>query len=466
MSIDISGRDAKLETASVKICVTRDHPLVRLANALPWPTLIDLAVVDIKATTAKNFWWLGRKIRVRIHLGAYILGKLYDLTDRETEYGLKDNAAYQVFCGLGIVRGWHAPDHTKIEEFRSRLFPETQRQIANYMAKVAVHLGFGDAAETDFDSTVQEANIAYPTDASLLVKLSGLGAKLLNYLKRKTRGLLPAGGLAIDLAGIKKRARGYFFAPKSGGIDKRHAALRELHRYVKSEMRPLVGLCRQLDLQRFGKMPWNIRRCVATIGGESWRYLLDVAHFLRTRSIKAGKILSLHARAVACIKKGKAGKELEFGRVFQLGRIKGNFLFASRATSLRMADKQAMPALLSEHASLFGTGCLLSAAADKGYYSRGNIKSLKFGQVVEIGIEGPRTTKNDMGTVKGEALTRLKDRRAGIEPMIGHAKHGGQLGRSRMKSDTATLAAGYGSVLGLNLRQMIRHQAGKMKEVA
>jgi hypothetical protein len=57
----------------------------------------------------------------------------------------------------------------------------------------------------------------------------------------------------------------------------------------------------------------------------------------------------------------------------------------------------------------------------------------------------------------------LRNRRAGIEPLIGHIKRGGQLGKSKMKSDQATLAAGYGSVLGFNLRQMIRHQQGKMK---
>ena len=29
---------------------------------------------------------------------------------------------------------WHAPDHTKLEEFRSRLSPETQRIVANEVA--------------------------------------------------------------------------------------------------------------------------------------------------------------------------------------------------------------------------------------------------------------------------------------------------------------------------------------------
>ena len=60
-----------------------------------------------------------------------------------------------------------------------------------------------------------------------------------------------------------------------------------------------------------------------------------------------------------------------------------------------------------------------------------------------------------------ETYARLVDRRAGIESLIGRAKHGGQLGQSRMKPDAITLAAGYAAVGGFNLRQLIRHLLGK-----
>ena len=46
---------------------------------------------------------MGRKLFVRVHLAAYILQKVYDLTDRQVEYGLNDNAAYQLFSGKGIA---------------------------------------------------------------------------------------------------------------------------------------------------------------------------------------------------------------------------------------------------------------------------------------------------------------------------------------------------------------------------
>ena len=369
MSIDVSGRDAKVKPTIVRIQVTEEHPLIKLALILPWATLMALVIVDLKKTTAKGCWWLGRKLRVRLHLAAYLLQKLYNLTDREVEYGIKDNAVYQVFCGLGIIDGWHAPDHTKVEEFRSRLSPETQRTLANEMAKFAVKLGFADASEADIDSTAQEANISYPADATLMPKLAGKAKKVIDYLREKTRGLLPE-GLGVDMKAIKEKARAYLFLAKTTVIEKRREVFNELHRLVKSALRPVVKICEDLDPRRLRLMPWNIRRAAEQIKDDAWRYLLDVGHFTRTGSMKVGKILAFHATAVACIKKGKVGKDKEFGRVFQLGRIKGNFLFVLESTSLRMDDKQSFIPMLAEHAALFGEGTLKSATGDKGYWVR------------------------------------------------------------------------------------------------
>ena len=69
------------------------------------------------------------------------------------------------------------------EEFRSRLAPETQRQVTNAIVCWATQLGFADPAKMDIDSTVQEANITYPSDAHLMVKLTLLAGKVWTYLK-------------------------------------------------------------------------------------------------------------------------------------------------------------------------------------------------------------------------------------------------------------------------------------------
>lgn len=465
MSIDLSGMDKPVSSSIVKIAILEDHPLIKLANLLPWAELIDSIVPDIKKSTVKGFWWSGRKICLRLHLAVFFLQKIYDLTDRGTEYGLKDNAAYQLFSGIGIVDGWHAPHHSQITIFRNRLSPETQRSLTNQMAKIAVSLGFADPSETDLDSTVQEAGIAYPSDATLMTKLCKMGKKVVDFVREKMPNLIPK-DISIDMTSVKKKAREYFFMAKNTSIDKRRQCFADFHRLVKGQMRSLISICETSDPMIQSQLPWNIRRAFQTIREDGRRYLLDVAHFIRRHTIKSGKRLSFYAKQVACIKKGKAGKEHEFGRVFQLGRIKGNFLFVLAANGVRMADKLSFIPLVEEHGRIFGEDMLQSIAADKGYWSRKNQDELIRRDVKEIGLQHPANIKNTKLVQDEEVKQRTRDRRAGIEALIGNVKHGGQLRKSRMKGDTATLAAGYSSILGFNLRQMARYSIGKAKKAS
>ena len=446
----------------VSVRIEENHPLLLLAGCMPWESMAELVVQDLKATTIQGFWFMGRKIQVRTHLAAYLLQKLYDLTDRKTEYQLKDNAACQLFCGATVVKNWRAPDHTKIEEFRNRLSPETQRALANALAQHATEIGFADPHVVDIDSTVQEANIAYPSDAGLMHKLVKMSAKVIGYIK-ENRPHSKLAKIKLDLENIGKKARGYFFLSKNTSLQKRREAFKSLHSLIKAQMKPVVEAATSI---RTGQIPWNIQKSLDTIKSDAWRYLLDVAHFIRTHSIKPSKLLSWHAKAVACIRKGKPGKENEFGRVYQLGRLAGNFVFVAKATSIRMNDKTSFQPMLEEHQRLFGTGTLLSLTADKGYWRFDNLRCAIEASIEECGLQRPANVKAQLGRLTPSRERELRDRRAGIEPVIGHLKQGGQLGRSRMKSDTATLAAGYGSVLGFNLRQLIRCQQGKMKRAA
>ena len=131
MSLELSGRNALVIARTVSVTIASTHPLILLGSTLPWSALMDLASEDIKSSTRKGCWWRGRKICIPLHLGAYVLQKLYNLTDRQTEYGLKDNAAYQLFCGFGIVSAWHTLDHTGDRIIQESTFlrdPETVGQ--------------------------------------------------------------------------------------------------------------------------------------------------------------------------------------------------------------------------------------------------------------------------------------------------------------------------------------------------
>jgi hypothetical protein len=448
MSINTSGLDCKVQGQSVTISIPNSHPLIKLAANLNWSELAKPLVEDLKETTALKFWWLGRALYVRVHLAVYLLQKLFDKTDRQIEKDLQENPAYMLFAGYGVMRKWKVPDHTKVETFRNRLSPETQRFLCNQVAALASELNLADPSQFDVDSTVQEANMAYPADCNLMVKLAQKAAKVVSWLKRKTKNLI--GDVEVDMTSIKAKAKGYFFLKKNTKKEVKENSFAELHSVVKKQVYgALEALESPSEMDRL-LMPWNIQQDFEHLKQYGKRYLLDVAHFIREGSMKAGKILSFHLKDVCCIYKNKAGKNYEFGRIFQLGRVGGNFvLMGDSSQDLRMNDKSAMEDLLQTHESTFGTDKLKSTSADRGYYSRKNEEACS-----------SRVDSYHLGYMwEGESeeeYSALMGRRAGVEPVIGHIKKGGQLGRSRMKSDTATLAAGYGAGLGFNLRQLMR----------
>ena len=458
MSFSYKGLNAKVKSQNIRTFVSDLDPLIELANLINWKKLAQLALPDLEATTKKGFFHLGRSLFLRAHLSAMILQLLFKLTDRQIEQAINQTPLYQVFCGIGVLDGWKCPDHTKIETFRNRLSPETHKAIGDYILTLAVGKKFANPSILDIDSTVQEANMSYPSDATLMKKLALKCQKTLGFLKEKGKKYLPQ-ELNIDIKKIIKKSQEYFFLAKNTAIEKKRALFAEYHSLVKSELKDFIKFTENLSLQALINLPWNHQDTINFVRENARRYLLDVAHFTRHHTIKSGKILSLKLRDVICVKKGKVGKDKEFGRVFQLGRIQGNFLVCYTCTSLQMNDKGSLKAVLQEHQKIFGKNILESVTADKGYYSHKNIQTAKNMVGNADGLQRPAHVKDQ---VVGPQKEELYNRRSGVEPVIGHVKKFG-LGKSKMKSDRATLASGYRSALGFNLHQLQRNLSGIIK---
>jgi len=156
----------------------------------------------------------------------------------------------------------------------------------------------------------------------------------------------------------------------------------------------------------------------------------------------------------------RRGKDKEFGRQVQLGRIGGNFLISFPITEVRMEDKESIDPIIQEHGKIFGPEVLKSIGADKGYYSGKNISAVESMGINADGLQRPVNVKNSIE--EGVAIP-LRDRRAGIEPLIGHVKDFG-LRKSRMKSDRATQASVHRSVIGFNLHQLKRKIGMKIEK--
>jgi IS5 family transposase len=323
-------------------------------------------------------------------------------------------------------------------------------------------LGFADSTHIDIDSTVQEANMAYPSDIHLLTQLGIKAKKVWGYMQKKfsTFTFEP---LKIDLKNIKQHARTAYFS-KSKNPEEKNNNLSDLWSCVFGQVMDVVKRIEILDDYAFKHMPWNIKRLAMQLKSHAHDYFVDVTKFLLRGVIEPGKRLSFHLKEVACISKNKPGKKYQFGRIFQLARIKGNFLFVGKCDAPNQSDKHSIKMMLDTHSSTFENKIINSATTDKGYYSEKNEIFMAEHGINEIGIQRPVNLKRKkLHDMSQERENELINRRSGIEPLIGHVKQRGQLGRSRMKSDQTIESSGFSSILGFNLRQIIRYKMGKTR---
>ena len=367
MSISYSGRDRKVEAEAVRIEILKDNPLLALANALPWPTMMDLVVGDLKATTAGGMWWIGRKLLLRVHLAIFILQKIFDLSDRSARKRLQTDAAFQAFCGNQTVEKWSIPAFQKLEACKP-------------------------PSKFDIDSTVQEINMSYSADGSLLQKLGKKIQQVFSWLSNKVGYEIPQ-IVEESFENLGALARGYFFASRKD--DQKIEALKKLIAHVKAVLYEALDSFENLTQDQLRKMPSNIRLHLTHIQEYGKRYVLDVAHYLRTGSLKAGKILAFHLKEIAYINKNKPGKKAQFGREFQLGRIGGNFVITFLMSQLRANDKNAMESFIKSHTEAFGEGTLVSVTGDRGYYSKANLKAAEAVAEVSLGYQWEGETDQD-----------------------------------------------------------------------
>ena len=235
MTICNSGINAKSQSQDVTISVDEKNEYILLANFINWDEIKNCIIQDLKKTSKKGFLNCGRKLQIRKHLGIYILQSMLNITDRQMVFELKNNAVYRIFCGSQIVTNWSEPHFTKIEEFRNRLSAETHHKISQIILRTIADAGFSNPKVTDFDSTVQQANISYPSDISLMVKLSEKAEKISNLLQKET-GI----DFKIQHKELKKKAKDYFFLSKNTEKEDKKKLLKNIHEMLVKQVQEVL----------------------------------------------------------------------------------------------------------------------------------------------------------------------------------------------------------------------------------
>ncbi len=447
MSVDISRIDYPVKQhLQTKMKIPKNHFLVKLSESIPWRDYAELAIADLYKNKKRS----GPKLNLRLHLGAFILQTLFRWTDRELEENLNFYAPAKIFCGIEDK----AYDHSAYVKFRNRLSAETAKKFNVKLLKVAIRKGFTGSQFMDFDSTVQEANIEYPSDMRMMQSLLRKTEKILNDLIEKGSRKAKEAKESLNLKGMGKLFKSYFFAKKSEkGFELKVKLFSSAQRKAKKAVDAIISL--ENIIKKY-QIKWNIKRDLKHVTKVGPALLKQIRHFINNGTVAAGKILSLHAEEVKCISKGKAGTPHEFGRKFFIGRLPGNYAIAFSDEVFALEDAYSLERGLEDFKDVFDS-FPQSISGDQGFWSRPNLKACKERDIKEVGIN-PRGHKN--WKIPENKIIEIQSRRSKVEPVIGHLKRRG-LGKSKMRSDKMTKLAGQRSALSLNLSRLARDLSGE-----
>jgi IS5 family transposase len=366
------------------------HPLYRLVDKIEWSrfqeSFSDLYCAD-NGRPAKP---------IRLMCGLLILKHLRNLSDESVVEQWSENAYYQYFCGCQHFTAAYPCNATELVHFRHRIGDEGIELILQESIRVNNDDPSGKGDKTAFiDSTVQEKNITYPTEAKLHKKII-----------KKCHSIAEAESLPVRQSyrrTLKALSRDQRFRnhPKN-----RSKAIR-----ADRKIKVIAGrLVRELER--------NL--------GNGSGYGKQIALFRQVLSQdkhSKNKIYSLHEPEVLCISKGKEHKKYEFGnKVSIITSIRGVIL---GALSFRSEyDGHTIDRSLEQVRRLTGKVPEV-LAADRGY--RGKKQSGDTGVMIPC-VPLKRDTR-----YKREKKRKLFCKRAGIEPRISHLKSDHRLGRNFYK---------------------------------
>lgn len=352
----------------------------------------------------------------------------YETLERE----VRANVVYRSFCRIGMEK---VPDAKTLVRLGQAVGPETIRALHDRLVAIARERKVVRGHRMRVDTTVVESNIHYPTDSGLLDD----GARVLTRTMKKLEQ--KAGGLSRKIRdrrrSVTKRVIAIAHALRHkgpAGEEKRKREYGELLRVT----RQILGDARRV-LQEVEGLPPRRRDQVGALR----EHLETMAERVRrvVRQTKArifggvtqapGKIVSLFEPHTEIIRKGKAGKPNEFGKLVQLQEAENQIITHYEVYDDRPADQRLLIPAVETHQRKLGRAPRL-IAADGGYYSRANEEAAQEMGVRYVSIPNRSTRSEQRRKLQNRPWFKNGQRwRTGCEGRISTVKRRHGLARCR-----------------------------------
>ena len=364
-----------------------------------------------------------------------ILKHVRDWSFAVLEREVRANALYRHFTRIG----WEAvPDAKTLARIAGELGPEVIAQLHERLIAMARRERVVVGRKLRIDTTVVETNVHYPTDSSLLADglrvltrtmrkiqqaSESVGEKLRDRLRSVGRVVMRIGRSVRSEQGAAQRRKLYRKLLDIGG--RVVAQARRFATQVQQDLQPSIppqGKERLESLrQRLEEMVERVEQVrrqtkQRVFGGDTHA---------------PDKLLSIFEPATEVIRKGKAGKPNEFGKLVKVQEAENQIVTDYEVYEKRPDDRALLIAAVEEHERRLGRTPRL-VAADAGFSSAANEQALQQMGVSRVSI--PNYATRDparRGRHKQRWFKRGQTWRTGVEGRISVLKRRHGLNRSR-----------------------------------
>ena len=404
--------------ARLEQIINMRHELVQLAGRLDWEW-IDGEIAPLYSDQGRP------GVETRFVIGLLLLKHIYGLSDEGVCERWVHDPYFQYFTGEEFFQHEFPHERSDLSHWRKRLGDKLDLLLAESLrvAHQSGALRTKDLARVTVDTTVQPKAITFPTDAKLLhAAIRGL-----NRLARRH--------------GVRLRQSYLRIAKQAAMMAGRYAHAKQFNRH-RRQLRILRT--------RLGRIIRDVGRKIAgqmTLE-EAFAWPLARASQIRSQQQRqrGWKLYSFHAAEVECIGKGKASAPYEFGVKASIVTTNarapgGQFVLHAKALPGNPYDGHTLRATIEDTERLTGRE-IERVYVDKGY--RGHDAHNPH----RVFISGQK--RGVFGAIKRELR-----RRSAIEPVIGHMKAEGHLGRCYLKGTDGDNANAILTAVGHNLRLVL-----------
>jgi IS5 family transposase len=380
---------------------------------------------------------------------------------RETVVQVDDSGKLRRFTRLNL-RGMM--DYSTLCIFKNQIRPETWEKINRLLAEQAIAMGAIEGQQLRMDTTAVETNVHYPTDSSLLWDVY----RVYDRWIRKVRDVDPE-AVGDRRARPKEAKRLYGRINRKAGTGSMEI-LRPLYFKLISSVEQVVAwakdardqvqagiasgryeFCAHLEAHALLSELAGFENATAGVISQAQRRVFD------GESVPNGeKVYSIFESHTELIKRGKAGKPVEFGHMVQIEQVEGKFVTGYAVFPRRPNEADLVDSALDRHVELFGHPPQ-SLAADKGYYrSMEELYRLeKQVDVVSIGKKGRRSPEEE-ARESSVAFKLAQAFRSGVEGTISYLKRSLRLARCFNKGWEHYQATVGATIFGHNLFVLAR----------